>query len=110
MKLQNRKQLTFNNQVFVRLRDETQHEVLLHEIPSLMLSFTSAYYGVSILRSDFLMELKPSFGAGKIAGNAPKELEEESGEKLIPSENFLSEKENTKELKKGTNDTPSARE
>ncbi len=38
---------------------------------------------------------------GKIAGNALKELEKESGEKVITSENYLPENEKTKELKKG---------
>lgn len=38
---------------------------------------------------------------GKIAGNALKELEKESGEKVISSENYLPEKEKTKELKEG---------
>lgn len=40
---------------------------------------------------------------GKIAGNALKELEEESGEKVITSENYLPEKKKSKELKKGKN-------
>jgi len=40
---------------------------------------------------------------GKIAGNALKELEKESGEKVITSENYLPENEKTKELKKGRN-------
>lgn len=35
---------------------------------------------------------------GKIAGNARKELEEESGESIISSENYLPERE-TKNLK-----------
>lgn len=39
---------------------------------------------------------------GKIAGNALKELEKESGEKVITSENYLPEKKNAKKLKKGT--------
>jgi len=39
---------------------------------------------------------------GKIAGNALKELEKESGEKVITSENYLPETKKTKELKKGT--------
>lgn len=39
---------------------------------------------------------------GKIAGNALKELEKESGEKVITSENYLPKKKKTKELKKGT--------
>jgi DNA-damage-inducible protein D len=39
---------------------------------------------------------------GKIAGNALKELEKESGEKVITSENYLQESEKIKELKKGT--------
>ena len=39
---------------------------------------------------------------GKIAGNALKELEKESGEKVITSENYLPEKKKSKELKKGT--------
>ena len=38
---------------------------------------------------------------GKIAGNALKELEKESGEKVITSENYLPEKKKSKELKKG---------
>ena len=38
---------------------------------------------------------------GKIAGNALKELEKESGEKVITSENYLPETEKIKELKKG---------
>lgn len=38
---------------------------------------------------------------GKIAGNALKELEKESGEKVITSENYLPEKNKSKELKKG---------
>lgn len=38
---------------------------------------------------------------GKIAGNALKELEKESGEKVITSKNYLSEKKKSKELKKG---------
>ena len=37
---------------------------------------------------------------GKIAGNALKELEKESGEKVITSENYLPEKKKSKELKK----------
>jgi len=36
---------------------------------------------------------------GKISGNALKELEKESGEKVITSENYLPESEKTKELK-----------
>ncbi|MCL4481260.1 MAG: Bro-N domain-containing protein [Bacteroidetes bacterium] len=39
---------------------------------------------------------------GKIAGNALKELEKESGEKVITSENYLPEKKKTQELKKGS--------
>lgn len=39
---------------------------------------------------------------GKIAGNALKELEKESGEKVITSENYLPETKKTKELKTGT--------
>jgi hypothetical protein len=39
---------------------------------------------------------------GKIAGNALKELEKESGEKVITSENYLPKKKKTKELKKDT--------
>ncbi|MHC1703677.1 MAG: Bro-N domain-containing protein [Tenuifilaceae bacterium] len=39
---------------------------------------------------------------GKIAGNALRELEEESGEKVITSENYLPETKKPKELKKGT--------
>ena len=39
---------------------------------------------------------------GTIAGNALKELEKESGEKVITSENYLPEKKETQELKKGT--------
>ena len=38
---------------------------------------------------------------GKIAGNALKELEKESGEKVITSENYLPEKKKSKEVKKG---------
>jgi len=38
---------------------------------------------------------------GKIAGNALKELEKESGEKVITSENYLSETKKPKELKMG---------
>lgn len=38
---------------------------------------------------------------GKIAGNALKELEKESGEKVITSENYLPEKKKSNELKKG---------
>lgn len=38
---------------------------------------------------------------GKIAGNALKELEKESGEQVITSENHLPEKRKNKELKKG---------
>ena len=38
---------------------------------------------------------------GTIAGNALKELEKESGEKVITSENYLPEKKKPKELKKG---------
>lgn len=38
---------------------------------------------------------------GKIAGNALKELEKESGEKVITSENYLPEKKKSKTLKKG---------
>jgi hypothetical protein len=38
---------------------------------------------------------------GKIAGNALKELEKESGEKVITSENYLPEKKKSKELNKG---------
>ncbi len=38
---------------------------------------------------------------GRIAGNALKELEKESGEKVITSENYLAEKKKSKELKKG---------
>ena len=36
---------------------------------------------------------------GKIAGNALKELEKESGEKVITSENYLPETKKLKELK-----------
>jgi DNA-damage-inducible protein D len=39
---------------------------------------------------------------GKIAGNALKELEKESGEKVITSENYLPETKKIKEIKKGT--------
>ena len=39
---------------------------------------------------------------GKIAGNALKELEKESGEKVITSENYLPKKKETIELKKET--------
>jgi hypothetical protein len=39
---------------------------------------------------------------GKIAGNALKELEKESGEKVITSENYLPKTKKTKELKKDT--------
>jgi prophage antirepressor-like protein len=39
---------------------------------------------------------------GRIAGNALKELEKESGEKVITSENYLPEPEKTKALTKGT--------
>ena len=38
---------------------------------------------------------------GKIAGNALKELEKESGKKVITSENYLSETKKPKELKMG---------
>jgi len=38
---------------------------------------------------------------GKIAGNALRELEKESGEKVITSKNYLPEKKKAKELKKG---------
>jgi len=38
---------------------------------------------------------------GKIAGNALRELEKESGEQVITSENYLPETKKTKELKKG---------
>jgi len=38
---------------------------------------------------------------GRIAGNALKELEKESGEKVITSENYLPEKKKSEELKKG---------
>ena len=38
---------------------------------------------------------------GKIAGNALKELEKESGEKVITSENYLPEAKGKKELKRG---------
>lgn len=38
---------------------------------------------------------------GTIAGNALKELEKESGEKVITSENYLPEKKKPKELKEG---------
>ena len=38
---------------------------------------------------------------GKIAGNALKELEKESGENVITSENYLPAKKKAKELKKG---------
>ena len=38
---------------------------------------------------------------GKIAGNALKELEKESGEKVITSENYLPESKKKKELRKG---------
>jgi len=38
---------------------------------------------------------------GRIAGNALKELEKESGEKVITSENYLPEPKKTKALKKG---------
>jgi len=38
---------------------------------------------------------------GRIAGNALKELEKESGEKVITSENYLPESKKSKELKKG---------
>jgi len=47
---------------------------------------------------------------GKIAGNALNELEKVSGEKVITSENYLTEKKKTKELKKGTDVPPSPRE
>jgi hypothetical protein len=39
---------------------------------------------------------------GRIAGNALKELEKESGEKVITSENYLPENKKVKELKKGS--------
>ena len=38
---------------------------------------------------------------GRIAGNALKELEKESGEKVITSENYLPEKRKSEELKNG---------
>jgi DNA-damage-inducible protein D len=38
---------------------------------------------------------------GRIAGNALKELEKESGEKVITSENYLPEKRKSEELEKG---------
>ena len=41
---------------------------------------------------------------GRIAGNALKELEKESGEKVITSENYLPEKKKSEELKKGKED------
>jgi len=41
---------------------------------------------------------------GRIAGNALKELEKESGEKVITSENYLPEKKKSEELKKRKED------
>ena len=38
---------------------------------------------------------------GKIAGNALKELEKESGEKVITSDNYLPDTKKPKELRKG---------
>lgn len=38
---------------------------------------------------------------GKIAGNALKELEKESGEKVVTADNYLPENEKAKELNKG---------
>ena len=38
---------------------------------------------------------------GKVAGNALKELEKESGENVITSENYLPLSKKSKELKKG---------
>ena len=38
---------------------------------------------------------------GKIAGNALKELEKESGEKVVTAYNYLPENEKAKELNKG---------
>lgn len=48
----------------------------------------------------FVENKKAAKIGGKIAGNALKELEKESGEKVITSENFLPEAKEKKELKK----------
>ena len=47
----------------------------------------------------FMENKKAARIGGKIAGNALKELEKESGEKVITSENYLPETKKKKELK-----------
>lgn len=49
----------------------------------------------------FIENKKAAQIGGRIAGNALKELEKESGEKVITSENYLPESEKTKTLTKG---------
>lgn len=49
----------------------------------------------------FIENKKAAQIGGRIAGNALKELEKESGEKVITSENYLPEPEKTKALTKG---------
>lgn len=49
----------------------------------------------------FIENNKAAQIGGRIAGNALKELEKESGEKVITSENYLPEPEKTKALTKG---------
>ena len=48
----------------------------------------------------FIENKKAAKIGGKIAGNALKELEKESGEKVITSENYLLETKKFKELKR----------
>ena len=48
----------------------------------------------------FIESKKAAGIGGKIAGHALKELEKESGEKVITSENYLPETKKIKELKK----------
>jgi hypothetical protein len=55
----------------------------------------------------FVENKKAAIIGGKIAGNALKELEKESGEKVITSENYLPESKKNKELKTKQNKKPS---
>lgn len=46
----------------------------------------------------FFQNKEVAIQGGKIAGNARKALEKETGEKIVSSENYLPEKANPKEL------------
>ena len=54
----------------------------------------------------FIENKEAAITGGKIAGNALKELEKESGEKVITSENYLLETKKNKELKKREKGAP----